>query len=86
MKFSLTATVQLDNITVGLSTTIWILGVWDDTKLRWGPYIKEALIWSQAQAGALDKLLKSTWGPFFTSARRLYTVIIWLLMIYYVSA
>ena len=31
------------------------------------------LIQSQTQAEALDRLLKLTWGAFFTSTRRLYT-------------
>ena len=44
------------------------------------------LIQSQAQAEALDKLLKLTWGAFFTSVRRLYTVIIQSLITYCVSA
>ena len=51
----------------------------------WGTHIKEVLIQSQTQAEALDRLSKSTWGTFFTSARRLYTVIIWSLMIYCAS-
>ena len=34
----------------------------------------------------LDKLLKSTWSAFFTYVERLYTVIVWLLITYCVSA
>jgi exonuclease III len=85
-KFNLAATVRLDDITVAPSTVVRVLGVWLDTKLRWGPHIREAVARSQAQAGALDRLANSTWGASFTSARRLYTAIVRPSMAYCASA
>jgi len=85
-KFNLAANVQLDDITVSPTATVRVLGVWLDTKLRWGPHIKEAVVRSQAQAGALDRLANSTWGASFASARRLYTAIVRPSMTYCASA
>lgn len=56
--------------------TIKILGIHVDSKLRWGPYIKETALKATKQCTSLSRLAASTWGALFTKARHIYTAVV----------
>lgn len=75
-RHNMTATVNIPGFQDGSSPHLRLLGVWVDSKLRWGPHIKKAAEKGATQLQSLQRLCKSTWGASFQKARHLYTAIV----------
>ena len=56
--------------------TVKILGIHVDSKLRWGPHIKETATKAAKQYTSLSRLATSTWGASFAKARHIYTAVV----------
>jgi hypothetical protein len=74
--FDLTASVNLEGITQEPKASVRVLGVWLDTKLKWGPHYKQIQHKMTTQTQALSRVAAATWGATFQNARQLYTAII----------
>ena len=70
------AKIQIPGFKGNPEPLIKILGVHVDSKLRWGPYIKETSAKATRQCISLTRLAASTWGASFTKARHIYTAIV----------
>ena len=75
-KHNLKATVQIQGFNGEPLPSLRLLGVWVDTKLKWGPHIKQAATRGAQQMQSLQRLCKSTWGASFQRARHLYTAVV----------
>ena len=75
-KHCMSTTVSIPGFSEGPSPTVKILGVWIDTKLKWGHHVAQAHAKSTKALPALSRLTKSTWGASFTKARQIYSAII----------
>ena len=75
-KFNMRARLQIEGVEKKPSTSIRILGVWIDPRLRWGPHVKEVLKRMETRTNALTRITASTWGATFTRARQVYSAVI----------
>ncbi len=75
-RFNMRAQLQLGEIAKGPSTSVRILGVWLDPKLRWGEHVKVIKRKMTTQTNALLRTTASTWGATFASARQIYSAVI----------
>ena len=55
---------------------IWVLGVWIDLRLCWGPHVKNTLSKLETRTNALFRLTASTWGATFARVRQIYSAVI----------
>ena len=85
-KFNLSASIQVQELTLHPKTEVRVLGVWLDTKLQWSAHARYTLARAKGQAAVFDRLVKSTWGPTFRASRQLYTSIARPTMAYGASA
>ncbi len=70
------ASVDLGSATVKLKANIRVLGLQIDSKLRWGPYIKEVKAKMESQCRALLITAASTWGATLNKARQVYSSVV----------
>lgn len=75
-RFNMTATVDLGETVTKPKTSIRVLGLHIDGKLRWGPHIKEVRSKLATQCLALSKTAGSTWGATLNKARQVYNMVI----------
>jgi hypothetical protein len=72
----LKAKPRIEGMTRDPETSLRVLGVWVDSKLKWGPQVRKAEEKGLAQLKAMQRITASTWGTTFRKARLLYTAII----------
>lgn len=72
-RFNMAAKIQIPGFEGNPEPLIKILGVHVDSKLRWGPHIKETSAKATRKCMSLTRLAASTWGASFTKARHIYT-------------
>lgn len=72
----MTATVNLGDEVKKPETSIRVLGLHIDGKLRWGPHIKEVRSKLNTQCLALNKTAGSTWGTTLNRARQVYNIVV----------
>ena len=60
LKFNLTATIQLGEITKNPITSVRVLGVWFDPKLKWNAHVSEVKKKMASQIRALIRIATST--------------------------
>lgn len=75
-RFNMAAKIQIPGFEGNPEPLIKILGVHIDSKLRWGPHIKETSTKATRQCMSLTRLAASTWGASFTKARHIYTAVV----------
>ena len=75
-RFNMRAQLQLGGIAKEPGTSVRILGVWLDPKLRWGEHVKVIKRKMTTQTNALLRTTASTWGATFASARQIYSAVI----------
>lgn len=75
-RFNMTAGLRIDSADIQPKTDIRILGVQLDTKLRWGPHLREVEGKNATQMLAMSRLGASTWGATFARARTIYTTVV----------
>jgi hypothetical protein len=75
-RFNMRAQLQLGELTKDPSTSVRVLGVWLDPKLRWGEHVKVIKRKMTTQTNALLRTTASTWGATFTSARQIYSAVV----------
>lgn len=75
-KFDLTEMVRLGENDIRPETSIRILGLHIDTKLRYGPHIAQIRARAATQARAIKCLAGSTWGATFAKCRTIYTMVV----------
>ena len=75
-KFNMQAQMQLGSLVKAPTTSVRVLGVWLDPKLRWGEHVKVVLGKMKTQTNALIRTTASTWGATFASARQIYSAVV----------
>ena len=75
-RFNLKAVPTLGGVQVETKSSIRVLGVQIDTKLKWGPHIKKIHDRFASQSLALSRITTSTWGARFEKARLVYNSVI----------
>ena len=76
------ARVDLKAYQVVSKAVLKVLGLWINSKLRWGPYIKKFQVKMTAQIMAFTKVTTSTWGATLNKARQMYTAVVQSAMTY----
>src|SRR5436305_1865960 len=76
-KADVTARTNIQGFDGKPVSSLRVLGVWVDSKLRWSSHIARAAEKGGTQLEALSRLVGSTWGLTFARARTLYTAVIW---------
>lgn len=75
-KFNLQATIRIPGFQGGPSPVVRILGVHLDSRLKWGPHIRQTATKAMAQMSAITRLTQSTWGASFAKARQIYAAVV----------
>ena len=70
------AQLQLGSLVKAPTTSVRVLGIWLDPKLRWSEHVKVVLGKMKTQTNALIRTTASTWGATFASARQIYSAIV----------
>ena len=79
----LASTVQIAGHEATLQkTSMRVLGVWVDPKLRWTQHIQKAAQKGKAAFEAASRIIASTWGPMVRRSRLLYTAVVRPTMMY----
>lgn len=81
-KFNMITTIDLGKHQIASKVQLKVLGLWIDSKLQWGPHIKETHAKMVFQLLALTKIATSTWGATFNKARQVYTAMVRPAMLY----
>ena len=63
-------------------TSIHVLGVWMDPRLRWTQHIQKATQKGKTAFEAASRIMASTWGPTMRRSRLLYIAVVWPTLIY----
>jgi len=75
-RFNLKASVQLGDISKDPTTSVRVLGVWLDPKLKWSAHAAKAYQKGAIAVAALKRVTASTWGASFIRARLLYNSVV----------
>jgi hypothetical protein len=75
-RFNLAASVDIGEVTVKPASTMRMLGVWLDPKLRWSGHIEATVRKLHSQTRALTRLSGSTWGLPLRQARMVYQMVV----------
>lgn len=75
-RFDMTAALPLGEVSVRPKESARVLGVQVDSKLRWGPHIRNTEAKHATQVLALSQLGGSTWGATFSKARCIYRAVV----------
>jgi hypothetical protein len=73
--FNLAATVNLNGTIQEPKPDIRVLGVWVDTKLKWGAHLRAIQRKMPVYQRALTSVAGSTWGAAFRASRQVYTAV-----------
>ncbi len=76
------STVQFDSREVSTETTIRVLRVQADARLRWKKYVKQKVQKGNTAFEALSHITASTWGSSTKRFWLLYTAVVWSAMLY----
>src|SRR5437667_3564891 len=80
---NLASTVQIAGHEATLQkTSMRVLGVWVDPRLRWTHHIQQAAQKGKAAFEAASRIMASTWGPTVKHSRLLYTAVVRPTMMY----
>jgi len=74
--------VRFDGQVVPTETTLRVLGVQVDTRLRWREHVQQAAQKGIMAFEALSRITSSTWGPSTKQSRLLYTAVVRPTMLY----
>jgi hypothetical protein len=75
-KHNLQATITIQGFETKPVTSLRLLGVYLDPKLRWGAHIHQVLRKANSQTQSLHRLAYSTWGATFQKAKTIYDVVV----------
>jgi hypothetical protein len=75
-KYNLAATIKLGNVTKEPTSSVRVLGVWFDPKLKWTSYIGRVKEKMASQIGALTRITTSVWGASFLRSRVVYSAVV----------
>ena len=75
-QFNMVASIWLLGGVKDPTTTVRVLRVLLDSKLRWGPHIQQTQNWATQQCKALTALSASTWEASFAQARLVYSAVV----------
>jgi len=78
----LASTVHFDDREIPTETTIRVLGVQVDARLRWKEHVQQAVQKGSMAFEALSRITASTWGPSMKRSRLLYTAVVRPAMLY----
>jgi len=81
-KFNMQATITIPGFQNGPSPAVRVLGVYLDSRLNWGPHIRQAKTKALAQMSAVTRLTQSTWGASLARAPQIYAAVVWPAMSY----
>ena len=76
------ASLNFEEVKIDPSPSIRVLGLYVDTKLRWGPHIAQLTARAAGQKRALECLAGSTWGATFTKCRTVYSMVVRPMLIF----
>ena len=75
-KFNMEMPINFGNTIIEPETSIRVLGLHVDSKLRWGPHIAQLKAKSISQCRAVNCLAGSTWGATFQKWRLIYNAVV----------
>ena len=75
-KFNLQKCITFGATTVHPKTEVWVLRVYLDPALKWGPHINKIKEKMSKQTLALTRTATSTWGATFKKAKQVYTTVV----------
>ena len=75
-RFDMTASVDLGSTITRPQTSIRVLGLHIDGKLRWGPHIQKVKAKMAAQELSLSIVAASTWGATLNKAKQVYSAVV----------
>jgi hypothetical protein len=75
-KFNLAATIRLGNVTKEPTSSVRVLGVWFDPKLKWTSHVSKIKEKMASQIGALTRITTSVWGASFIRSRIVYSAVV----------
>jgi len=78
----LMSTVRFNDQEVSMKTTIQVLDIQVDSKLRWKKHVQQVIQKDNMTFEALSRITASTWNPFMKWFRLLYTAVIWPAILY----
>ena len=74
--FDLSACVRIGGNRVEPKADVRVLGVWLDTRLRWGAHVRQIQAKMVNQTRGLSAVAASTWGATFRHARQVYNSVV----------
>lgn len=75
-KFNMQAAVQIPKFQDGPVPVMRILGIYLDSKLKWGPHVNLTAAKAASHMASITRLTKSTWGATFAKARQIYAAVV----------
>ena len=75
-KYNMAEPVKFEGAEIDPNTSIRVLGLQIDSKLRWGPHITQVKAKAVNQARAIKCLTGSTWGATFLRCRAVYNAVV----------
>lgn len=75
-KFNMTKALDFEGVQIHPETSIRVLGLHIDGKLRWGPHLAQLKDRALTQSRAIKCLAGSTWGATFQRCRTIYNMVV----------
>jgi len=75
-KFNMKMALNFGNAVIEPGASLRVLGLYVDTKLRWGPHIAQVKARAANQARAIKCMAGSTWGATFERCRTVYSMVV----------
>ena len=72
--------INFDNVVIEPGSSLRVLGLYIDSKLRWGPHIAQLKARAATQTRAISCIAGSTWGGTLEKCRLVYSMVVRLML------